>query len=89
MIKKLNIIIRKFFKDKLWEIEASKLPRYQHYAINLLKVIVLAFRGFKRDECPVRSSALTYFSLLSLVPVIAWINCWNMKLRRISNHSRK
>jgi len=71
MIKKLNIIIRKFFKDKLWEIEASKLPRYQHYAINLLKVIVLAFRGFKRDECPVRSSALTYFSLLSLVPVIA------------------
>jgi membrane protein len=71
MLKKLRKIIRKFFKDGLWEIEAVKLPFYKHYAINFLKVIVLAFRGFKRDECPVRSSALTYFSLLSLVPVIA------------------
>ena len=71
MLKKVRVFIRKFFKDKLWEIEANKLPFYKHYSINLLKVIVLAFRGFKRDECPVRSSALTYFSLLSLVPVIA------------------
>lgn len=47
------------------------MPFYQHYAINLLKVIILAFRGFQRDECAVRSSALTYFSLLSLVPIIA------------------
>jgi membrane protein len=71
MLKKLNIKIRKFYKDGLWEIEADKLPFYQHYSINLLKVIILAFRGFYRDECPVRSSALTYFSLLSMVPVIA------------------
>ena len=63
--------IKKFFKDGLWEIEANKLPFYWHYSINLLKIIILAFRGFKKDECPVRSSALTYFSLLSLVPVIA------------------
>jgi membrane protein len=73
MLKKLQVKIRKFFKDRLWEIEANKLPFYQHWAINFLKVIILAFRGFKRDECPVRSSALTYFSLLSLVPVIAVI----------------
>lgn len=71
MYRKLLRKIKKFFKDGLWEIEANKLPFYWHYSINLLKIIILAFRGFKKDECPVRSSALTYFSLLSLVPVIA------------------
>jgi membrane protein len=71
MFKKLYLKILKFIKDGLWEIEADKLPFYQHYAVNLLKVIILAYRGFNRDECSVRSSALTYFSLLSLVPVIA------------------
>lgn len=73
MFKRLIIIIKRFFKDGLWEIEAHKLPFYWHYSINLLKIIILAFRGFNKDECPVRSSALTYFSLLSLVPVIAVI----------------
>jgi membrane protein len=71
MIKKLRLKIIKLIKDDLWEIEANKLPFYLHYSVNLLKIIILAFRGFKKDECPVRSSALTYFSILSLVPVIA------------------
>jgi membrane protein len=71
MLKKLRLRALKFFKDGLWEIEANKLPFYKHYALNLLKIIILAFRGFEKDECAVRSSALTYFSILSLVPVIA------------------
>ncbi|MFN8257811.1 MAG: YihY/virulence factor BrkB family protein [Bacteroidales bacterium] len=69
--KKIIHKIRHFFRDKIWEIEASKIPFYKRYGINIVKVIILAFNGFKKDECPIRSSALTYFSLLSIVPVIA------------------
>jgi membrane protein len=71
MFKKIQVKVRHFFKDRLWEIEADKLPFYQHYSINLLKIIILGFKGFEKDECSIRSSALTFFSLLSLVPVIA------------------
>ncbi len=63
--------IKSFFKDKIWEIETTNIPFYKRIAINVLKVTILAINGFEKDECSIRSSALTYFSLLSIVPVIA------------------
>lgn len=69
--KKIIGKIKFFFEDKIWEIETGKIPFYKRYLINIVKVIILAFNGFNKDECPIRSSALTYFSLLSIVPVIA------------------
>jgi membrane protein len=47
------------------------LKFYNRYAVNVIRVIILAFKGFKKDECPIRSSALTYFTMLSIVPVVA------------------
>lgn len=69
--KKIVEKIKFFFKDRIWEIETEKIPLYKRYLLNIVKVIILAFNGFNKDECPIRSSALTYFSLLSIVPVIA------------------
>ncbi|MDF1549072.1 MAG: YihY/virulence factor BrkB family protein [Bacteroidales bacterium] len=60
-----------FFNEQIWEDHTKNRPAYYRFAINALRVIILAFKGFKKDECPIRSSALTYFSLLSIVPVIA------------------
>jgi len=60
-----------FIKFKIWEIDTSQIPLHKRSAINVVKVIILAFNGFEKDECSIRSSALTYFSLLSIVPVIA------------------
>jgi len=39
--------------------------------IRFLRVVVLAVRGFNENKCKFRASALTFFSLLSIVPVIA------------------
>ncbi len=36
-----------------------------------LRVVLLAFRGFAEDKCQLRASALTFYSLLSIVPVVA------------------
>ncbi len=71
MPKRVIKRVTSFFKDRIWEIETTKIPFYKRYAINFVKIIMLAFNGFEKDECPIRSSALTYFSLLSIVPVIA------------------
>lgn len=36
-----------------------------------LRVLLLAVRGFKEDNCPLHASALTFYSILSIVPVLA------------------
>ncbi len=43
----------------------------QLYLIEQIRILALAFRGFKEDEVLVRSSALTFYTLLSVVPIIA------------------
>jgi membrane protein len=38
-----------------------------------MRIIALATRGFLEDECQLRASALTFYSLLSVVPVVALV----------------
>jgi len=49
------------------------LPRAKSFFIKQLRIIVLAVRGFGEDKCKFRASALTFFTLLSIVPVIALV----------------
>jgi membrane protein len=39
--------------------------------ITQLRTLILALRGFNEDKCILRASALTFFTLLSIVPVVA------------------
>jgi len=67
-------MISKFFnfiKADIWRIRSKDLPRRKSFLIKQLRVILLALRGFDEDKCQLRASALTFFSLLSIVPVIA------------------
>ncbi|MGZ8191577.1 MAG: YihY/virulence factor BrkB family protein [Methylococcaceae bacterium] len=67
----LNII--SFVKEDIWLIHEQKLPLFQAIIIKSLKVIILSVQGFSRDLCPLRASALTLYSILSIVPVIAML----------------
>ncbi len=40
-------------------------------SVQQLRIILLSFRGFNEDKCQLRASALTFYSLLSVVPVAA------------------
>jgi membrane protein len=51
--------------------QLTNYSRTKAFLIRQLRVIVLAVRGFSEDKCKFRASALTFFSLLSIVPVIA------------------
>ncbi|MFA7160326.1 MAG: YihY/virulence factor BrkB family protein [Kiritimatiellia bacterium] len=67
-------IIRKlvdFFAVDVWRIRAHALPRSKSFWIRHLRVILLAIRRFGEDKIQLRASALTYYSLLSIVPVVA------------------
>ncbi|MDD5064496.1 MAG: YihY/virulence factor BrkB family protein [Phycisphaerae bacterium] len=60
-----------FVKRDIWRIRLKDHPRSKSFAIRLIRIIVLAFRGFDENKCRFRASALTFYSLLSIVPVIA------------------
>jgi membrane protein len=60
-----------FLAHDLWRIRARRLPRTRGFLIRLLRVVILAGRGFRDDKCQLRASALTFYSLLSIVPVVA------------------
>ncbi|MBW1840518.1 MAG: YihY/virulence factor BrkB family protein [Deltaproteobacteria bacterium] len=60
-----------FFKTGIWRIRLKELPRLKAVAIKQLRIVLLATRKFAEDKCPLRASALTFYSLLSIVPVAA------------------
>ena len=60
-----------FIKNDIWRIRSRDLPRKKSFLIRQLRIILLALRGFNEDKCQLRASALTFYSLLSVVPVAA------------------
>ena len=62
-----------FIKEDIWRLHEQKLPLFKAAIIRSLKIIILSVQGFSRDLCPLRASALTLYSILSIVPVIAML----------------
>ncbi len=67
MVKK----VINFVKNDIWRIRLKSLPRRKSFLIKNMRVILVALRGFDEDKCQLRASALTFYSLLSIVPVVA------------------
>jgi membrane protein len=63
--------ITNFFKTGIWEIRLKDLSPLETFFIKYLRIILLASRGFIRDDCQKTASVLTYYSLLNIVPVVA------------------
>lgn len=60
-----------FFRTGIWMMPEKGLPRHKALAVRALKVCILSVRGFREEQCPVKASALTFYSVLSVVPIIA------------------
>lgn len=60
-----------FIRNDIWRIRLRTVSRHKSFLIKQLRIILLALRGFDEDKCRLRASALTFYSLLSIVPVTA------------------
>ena len=60
-----------FFKGGMWELDRDKLTLWQRFLLRFLQISVVVVHDFRRDNCMLRASALTYTSLLSLIPLLA------------------
>ncbi|NOQ65365.1 MAG: ribonuclease BN, partial [Methyloprofundus sp.] len=69
----LNTLLA-YFREGLWhhhtQAEEHKLKRY---ALRYLKIFTLSIQGFFNDHGSLRASALTLYTLLSIVPIFAML----------------
>ena len=71
-IKDILEIYKKFHKDVM-ETRLEKLPKRKLYVYKPIRIIIFALKGFNEDLIQLRASALTFYSMLSIVPVLAMI----------------
>jgi len=61
----------KFLRIEFWRISLRDLPNKKAFFIRQQRIFLLTMRGFKDDKCSLTASALTFYSLLSIVPLFA------------------
>ncbi len=60
-----------FLRHDIWRLNQNALPRRKRFLLKPTRILLLAFQDFVRDRCALRASALTFYSLLSVVPMAA------------------
>lgn len=61
----------KRLNDAIWRTPLSEISKWKVFLFKQLRIIVLAARGFANDKIQLQASALTFYSLLSIIPVAA------------------
>jgi membrane protein len=69
MLKK----VREFLEKDIWHLSFKGKHRGFKWIIQQIRIFLLASRGFAKDNVQMRASALTFYTLLSIVPVLAMI----------------
>lgn len=62
-----------FLKTDIWRFRLDHFPPLTAFGLKQLRIILLAFRGYREHTCQFRASALTFYTMLSIVPVLALI----------------
>ncbi len=67
MLKK----VKTFFREEIWSHDLTSKSRRKTFLIRQSRIYILAFKGFFEDRAAVRAAALTYFTMLSIIPIFA------------------
>lgn len=60
-----------FFKTRIWTLRLADYPFVTRNLLSVLRIAILSGRFFLKNQCMLRASALTYYTLLALIPVAA------------------
>ena len=63
--------ITNYFGDRIWTVKMEEVPKKRALSLQFFRVTSLTAKFFIRNRCALHASALTYFTILSLVPVAA------------------
>jgi membrane protein len=73
MTQKKNAIqrIQQFFFHDLWQLNTVKKTTSYRFLFRPLRIFFITFKGFFENKVQIRASALTYNTMLSIVPILA------------------
>lgn len=72
--EKMSLFLKRaihFVTYDIWRITENEVSGLKEFYLNLIKTIILAIRGFINDNLTIKASALTYSTLLAIVPMLA------------------
>ncbi|MFZ0484068.1 MAG: YihY/virulence factor BrkB family protein [Desulfobacterales bacterium] len=67
----LKTKIIEFIRVDIWRIRLKDTSRTKCFFVKQLRILILATREFVKNKCSLSASALTFYSILSIVPVLA------------------
>ena len=59
-----------FLKTGIWEIRIRNMPPLKAFFVRVMRVIILALKGFVKNDDQKTASVLTYYSILNVVPIV-------------------
>ena len=62
-----------FLHTSMWRIDVSSLRWHKRMGIQGMKIVYLSVQGFNKDQCSLKSSALTFLSSLAIVPALVML----------------
>ena len=62
-----------FVNEKMWRIRLDKVDKRSGFLLKQLRVFSLSINGFNEDNCMTKATALTFYTLFSLVPIMALV----------------
>ncbi len=62
-----------YLKKDIWNVRLEDLPRKKAIKIRIYRVLMLIAQGFSKWQVQQGASALTYYTLLAIVPVLAFL----------------
>jgi len=65
--------IKKFFEQDIWKISIKDKHPLFSFFIRQGRILFIAVRGFNEDKIQLRASALSFYTMLSIVPILALI----------------
>jgi membrane protein len=65
------IVKIKNLNNDIWHTPLYELSKRKTFLVKQLRILLLAGRGFLNDKVQLRASALTLYTLLSIIPVVA------------------
>ena len=65
--------LSRYISTDIWATRLEDLPATKAFLVRHLKIVIISIREFIQDRCPLRASALTYYSILSIVPFLALV----------------
>ena len=61
----------KFIQEDVWLFDGKLLSPIKRMFFSFCRICLIVIKGYSSDACSLQASALTYITLVSLVPVLA------------------